>query len=199
MFELFGNQPLEIEKEALLLYPNFFDKATSDGYFSTLLHSINWQQHYVTLYGKKLPFPRLMCWMGKPEASYSFSGNKFLPQTWHPAVSDIKAKLEGFLKTEFNSVLLNLYRNGQDSMSWHADDEPELGTEPIIASVSLGAERYFTWKLKQGGSSEKVLLPHGSLLIMKADFQTKFFHALPKMKHVSGSRINLTFRFIQSS
>ncbi|GCD77102.1 2OG-Fe(II) oxygenase [Thermaurantimonas aggregans] len=197
MFDFFENNPLELEKNALILYPNFFDKTRSDKYFIDLLGSVDWQQHYLTLYGQKIPFPRLMCWMGQQGASYSFSGNTFQPLGWDSTVLSIKKELEEVLNTEFNSVLLNLYRNGQDSMSWHADDEPELGAEPIIASVSLGADRTFAWKPKYGGSSKKVTLPHGSLLVMKAHFQSQFLHALPKAKHVTHHRINLTYRFIR--
>lgn len=198
MFDFFDNQPLELEKNALILYPNFFDKTRSDTFFTALLDSVDWQQHYLTLYGQKIPFPRLMCWMGQSGASYSFSGNTFQPLDWNSTVLSIKKELEEVLNTEFNSVLLNLYRNGSDSMSWHADDEPELGTEPIIASVSLGAERNFAWKPKSGGLSKKVLLPHGSLLVMKGHFQSEFLHALPKMKRSDKNRINLTFRAIKT-
>ncbi|MFN4299302.1 MAG: alpha-ketoglutarate-dependent dioxygenase AlkB family protein [Thermaurantimonas sp.] len=198
MFDFFENQPLELEKNALILYPDFFDKTCSDRFFTDLLISVDWQQHYLTLYGKKIPFPRLMSWMGQQGASYSFSGNTFQPLVWNPTVLSIKKELEKYLNTEFNSVLLNLYRTGSDSMSWHADDEPELGPEPTIASLSLGAERYFAWKPKSEGPSKKVLLPHGSLLVMKAHFQSQFLHAIPKMKRGEKYRINLTFRAVKT-
>lgn len=193
---LFDASEWVVATEFQMFHPCFILSDEADRLFETLMHEIPWQQHYLYLYGKKIPFPRLMCWMGQTGVHYGFSGNVFEPTRWHPSVVQLKARLEEHLRTSFNSALLNLYRDGKDSMSWHADDESELGTKPVIASVSLGAERYFTWKPRTGGHTKKLLLPHGSLLVMKGNFQNEYLHALPKSKTITTPRINLTFRYI---
>lgn len=196
--ELFDKTVFDLVPGMLLLHTGYLTGDESARLFQVLKNEIHWQQHYLTIYGRKIPFPRLMCWMGQAGAAYSFSGNSFQPIDWHPAILQLKERLTVFLNSPFNSVLLNLYRNGSDSMSWHADDEPELGRQPIIASVSLGAERTFAWKPKSGGNLRKVNLPDGSLLVMVGDFQRLFIHALPKTTLNKSLRINLTFRNIMN-
>lgn len=193
---LFDKTVFEPESGMLRIYTCYLSADESSALFDMLKDEIPWQQFYLIMYGRKIPFPRLMCWMGQAGAAYRFSGNVFKPTDWHPEILKLKDRLSTFLHADFNSVLLNLYRTGHDSMSWHADDEPELGKQPLIASISLGAERSFVWKPMSGGSSKKVNLPEGSLLVMSGDFQRQFLHALPKTSANIPARINLTFRHI---
>lgn len=188
--------PYEPEPGMLWISTDFLTLHESAYLFDILKRDIPWQQNYLKMYGRRIAFPRLMCWMGQAGAAYSFSGNVFKPIDWHPEILNLKERLNIFLNTDFNSVLLNLYRDGRDSMSWHADDEPELGIQPIIASVSLGAERTFAWKMKSNGHLKKMKLPVGSLLVMRGDFQRLFLHAIPKTSATVSARINLTFRHI---
>lgn len=188
---------IQLEGDMLILYPDFLPSNLADHLFGVLIAEIPWQQHSLRMYGRCIPFPRLMYWMGHPGTTYSFSGNAFEPQPWHPAVLTIKSLIEQHLSIPFNSVLLNLYRHGRDSMSWHADDEACLGPAPTIASISLGATRNFAWKPKfVRGPSRRRPLPHGSLLIMQGQFQHHYLHALPKTTQPKDCRINLTFRNI---
>ena len=124
------------------------------------------------------------------------------PEPWHPAVLGVKDRVERLSGQHFNSVLLNLYRDGMDSVAWHADDEPELGADPVIASVSFGAERPFLIKPKQptsGAQKHRLVLRDGSLLVMGKGMQNNWIHQLPKVKSLKEPRINLTFRAIQES
>ncbi|KFD38442.1 alpha-ketoglutarate-dependent dioxygenase AlkB family protein [Schleiferia thermophila] len=188
---------IQLEENMLVLYPSFLPSNLADHALNTLITDIPWQQHSLKIYGRRIPFPRLMYWMGQPGTAYRFSGNEFQPHPWHPVVLTIKSLIEQNLPASFNSVLLNLYRHGRDSMSWHADDETCLGPTPTIASISLGSTRHFAWKPKfVKGPSRRIPLPHGSLLIMKGQFQHHYLHALPKTSQPKGCRINLTFRNI---
>ncbi|MDP9041844.1 MAG: alpha-ketoglutarate-dependent dioxygenase AlkB, partial [Bacteroidota bacterium] len=125
----------------LIYYPTFFSKSESDLFFSTLRTKIDWTQEAMILYGKKVNFPRLTAWYGNNDRPYSFSGITLQPKEWIPELIEIKNKIEMAADTTFNSVLLNLYRNGNDSISWHTDAEPELGINPIIGSVNFGQAR----------------------------------------------------------
>lgn len=167
----------------------FTDNA--DCWFSQLQKVIPWQQHRLQMFGKELNEPRLSCWMG--DHSYRYSKRRRAPEPWHPLVKEIGQLVSQHCGEEFNGVLLNLYRHGQDSMGWHGDNEPELGMNPTIASVTLGASRRF--KLRHhGGQQLELLLSHGSLLVMAGEMQHYWQHALPKMSACQAPRINLTFR-----
>lgn len=148
--------------------------------------------------GKTVPIPRLQCWMGDPQARYGYSGMRLKPGPWQQPVSAIRARVRQLTGQEFNSVLLNYYRDGQDSVAWHADDEPELGPEPVIASVSFGAERVFQLKHKfrSDAPRHRLILSSGSLILMDRTLQNKWLHQIPKSKSVTSPRINLTFRTI---
>ena len=150
--------------------------------------------------GLTIPQPRLIAWHGDPEASYSYSGLTVQPTPWTTLLTSLKAKVEevvpGF---PFNSVLLNLYRNGKDSIAWHSDDEPELGENPTMASVSLGAVRKFSLKHKVTKEVHDINLASGSLLVMAGRTQTYWMHQVPKTKRPVGERINLTFRCIRGT
>ena len=195
---LFARDESEILADGYLeLIPGYLPAARADDLYSALLNDCSWEQPSLTLYGKSHPIPRLQSWLGDEAIDYRYSGQTFTSAIWPAYVKQLAEELSERCNVQFNSVLANLYRNGEDSMGWHADDEPELGTDPVIASVSLGAERDFA--LRRTGVSRQagnLALPHGSLLIMQAGMQSRWQHSVPKRKRVSEPRINLTFRHI---
>ena len=184
----------------LLWWPDFYDETESEELLSRLRDEIEWRQDQITIFGKKVNQPRLVAWYGDPGASYAYSGLRMEPNQWTPLLQDIRRKIESACKYSFNSVLLNLYRDGQDSMGWHSDNEPELGQNPAIASLSLGQERVFHLKHKSRKdiSTQKILLTSGSLLLMTGRTQHFWKHQIPKSKRSMEARINLTFRKIKS-
>jgi len=175
---------------------NYFGIAEADQYLKALTDTIQWRQESMQMYGKQVLFPRLTAWYGESGMDYSFSGIKFVPNPWTEELLEIKAKTEAKTDVTFNSVLLNRYRGGQDSMSWHTDAEPELGVNPVIASVNFGASRKFQLKHIQTDERVEIILTHGSLLIMQGEMQHHWLHQVPKTKQKIGERINLTFRVI---
>jgi alkylated DNA repair dioxygenase AlkB len=185
----------------LIEYPQFLRADTADELFATLLTEIPWRQEHLKIAGKLRAIPRLQCWMGDVSSDYGYSGVRLSPCPWHDSVSDIHKRIQQLIGSRFNSVLINYYRNGQDSVAWHADDEIELGESPLIASVSLGAQRVFELKQKHMIPAKKYQLPlrHGSLLIMGGTMQQHWLHQLPKTKSLEEPRINLTFRNIVHS
>ncbi len=182
----------------ILLYRNFFDASESSALFQELSQNIAWQQQNIKIAGKSIPIPRLTAWYGDPGTSYSYSGITVNPLPWTPALLQIKDRVEAVAKCRFNSVLLNFYRSEQDSVAWHSDDERELGTNPVIASVSFGAERNFQFKHKHRPELRQTInLTPGSLLLMRGTTQHYWRHQIPKTKVATGPRINLTFRTIK--
>jgi alkylated DNA repair dioxygenase AlkB len=179
-------------------YPLVFSIAESDDYLQQLQESIDWRQDSLWIAGRKVAVPRLQCWMGDHDSRYGYSGMRLLPSPWNNSVLAIRDRIERLGGSKFNSVLLNYYRSGQDSVAWHADDEPELGPAPIIASVSFGAERRFQLKHKHQESPARfqLMLRNGSVLIMGNTLQNNWMHQLPKIKGLESPRINLTFRTI---
>lgn len=167
--------------------------------FVRLAAEIPWRQESIILYGKRHMQPRLLCWMGDPECAYRYSGILHKPQPWHPLVSGIRAHVEALAGARFNSVLLNQYRDEQDSMGFHADDEPELGAQPVIASLSLGAARVMHLRHRRDRAlpTQKLVLDDGDLLVMRGNSQCDWKHAIPKSRKALGPRINLTFRLIR--
>jgi alkylated DNA repair dioxygenase AlkB len=180
----------------VLLYPSTFPDHNS--LFQTLLTTTPWQQHVLTLYGRPIAAPRLSAWYGDKGAIYSYSGLRLEPLPWNTTLLNIKQRLDDLANVSFNSVLMNLYRDGQDSMGWHSDAEPELGKNPVIASVSLGAVRRFNFQHKKRVMRISLDLESGSTLLMKGDTQHCWRHSLPKTRKAIGPRINLTFRRIVS-
>ena len=180
-----------------LFCPNFLDKELSDKYLKFLLSDIEWKQESMNMYGKTLDFPRLTAWYGDNDKPYSFSGITLKPNAWTRELLEIKYKIEAKCDAIFNSVLLNRYRNGQDSISWHTDAEKELGVNPIIASVNFGATRKFQLRHIETKQKIEFELTHGSLLIMLGELQHFWQHQVPKTSKVVGERINLTFREIK--
>lgn len=190
---------LDDECGRLLLIPQALEPLAEQAFFETLREEVCWQQDKILIAGNWLPIPRLQAWYGDPGARYKYSGLSLEPNNWTPTLYELKQLVELQSATFFNSVLLNLYRDGQDSMGWHSDDEPELGVEPVIASLSLGGDRYFSLRQKKPGSKKmKILLPSGSLLIMSGGLQVNWQHQVPKTALPVGGRINLTFRSIQA-
>ena len=182
----------------VIIYQHFFDQKTSERFFSELLNNINWQQEKTKIFGKEVNLPRLTAWYGDTGKSYTYSGITMNPDPWSPNLLAIKEKIEETVQVSFNSVLANLYRNGQDYVSWHSDDEKELDKNPTIASVSFGATRRFLLRHRSNKNLETVdlSLGHGSLLIMKGSTQHYWKHQVPKTAKVKTARINLTFRVI---
>ena len=177
------------------LWPAAFGPEEASRLFDALRTGIRWRQEEVTIFGQRRLVPRLVAWHGDPGASYRYSGTDHHPEPWTPALERVRAKVRELSGVEFNAVLLNLYRDGRDGMGWHADDEPELGRDPVIASVSLGAPRRFCLRHRRRKDLKLDLeLPHGSLLVMAGPMQHQWVHALPKTRRPVGERINLTFR-----
>ena len=177
---------------------NLFSAQESDKFFEVLKNEIAWKQEQINFFGKTHDIPRLTAWYGDFGKSYSYAGISVEPSSWTDTLLQIKEKIESVSNVKFNSVLLNRYRSGNDGVSWHSDDEPELGVNPIIGSVSFGQSRPFHLKHKDlEGVKEKVTLEHGSYLLMKGETQHKWLHQIPKSKKEMGERINLTFRIIQ--
>lgn len=179
-------------------FSSFLKARDADALLTTLWKELVWRQQTIRLFGKEVMQPRLICWQSDPGVNYSYSGLDLLHSPWHPKLDDLRDKMHSELGLVFNSVLVNAYRNGQDSMGWHSDDEPELGKAPTIASISLGAKRMFRIREKRGQGSFGLILENGSLLLMSGEFQARNQHSVPKSKKVSDLRINLTFRQIHS-
>ena len=178
--------------------PHAWPPARADALFAALKTEIPWQQHRLTLFGREVGTPRLSCWIGDADAIYTYSRTRFEPLPWTPTVAALRDDLERRLGLHFNSVLANLYRDGQDSMGWHSDDEPELGAEPVIASLSFGAVRCFRLRSRATRTAAlSIDLAHGSLLVMAGATQRLYQHALPRRARVAEARINLTFRSIR--
>lgn len=177
----------------------------ADLLFERLLGEIPWERHRLRMFGRELDAPRLSCWIGDPGTTYVYSRSRFEPRAWTPSLLPLREKVQQACGARFNSVLANLYRDGQDSMGWHSDDEPELGSQPVIASLSLGAARRFRLRRRLPRGTRAVpangldlRLTHGSLLCMAGTTQQLYQHDLPKSAAVSAPRINLTFRLIQT-
>jgi alkylated DNA repair dioxygenase AlkB len=191
-------EQLDMPDAEVLFYRTFFSRPQSDAFYQDLLTTTNWQQQQIKLYGKLIDLPRLTAWYGDEGKSYTYSGITLAPEPWTPALLAIKQAIEGVSGVTFNSVLLNLYQGERDSVSWHSDDEPELGTNPVIGSVSFGETRSFQFRHKRKKTLKRTLdLTHGSYLLMKGPTQHFWLHQVPKVAVKRGPRINLTFRVIQ--
>lgn len=179
------------------LDPAWLPAEAADEALALLLAALPWSNHAVRLFGREIPAPRLSAWIGDPGATYRYSGIERIPLPWPAALASMRDRLEAELRTPFNSVLANLYRDGRDSMGWHADDERELGLAPVIASVSLGAVRRFVLRHRDHDTRLALALPHGSLLVMAGETQRRYRHALPATARRVDARINLTFRCVR--
>jgi alkylated DNA repair dioxygenase AlkB len=197
--QLFDTPQIDMLDADVQYYPNWLGINVADVFFAQLKQNLSWSQDYIRIYGRDVKIPRLQCWMGDPDATYTYSGLLMTPLAWAEPVLKIKAYCQQETGHAFNSVLANWYRDGQDSMGMHSDDEPELGSQPVIASVTLGEPRKFIFKHKQLGTKHEIPLAHGSLLVMRGDTQQYWQHGINKTKRAIDDRINLTFRHIRST
>lgn len=201
-FDLFSAEPrferVALEGADVQLCLNFFSPDRAKQLLEELIEVTPWRAEEVLVWGKRHPQPRLTAWYGNAGKSYTYSGIAMKPLPWTPLLDRVRAEVEQACAERFNSVLLNYYRNERDSMGMHSDDEPELGSRPIIASLSVGEERTFTFKPKTF-DLESVNLPlaSGSLLLMKGDTQRNWKHGIAKSSRPLGPRVNLTFRQIR--
>ena len=189
-------EKIDLPDAEVLLFRNLFSKNEADALFEELRQAVSWQREKINLYGKEYALPRLTAWYGEPNKTYIYSGITVEASPWIPVILKIKERIERVSNVPFNSVLLNRYRNGSDGVSWHADDEPELGENPVIGSVSLGEERSFQMKHKtdKNAKNKAILLENGSYLLMQGPTQHHWLHQIPKSKRSMNERINLTFR-----
>lgn len=183
------------------LLKNFIPYERVQSLFHELQSTIPWRQDTIKMFGKVHDVPRLQQWFADEGLVYTWSGIRMVPEPWVPALEDIRNRLTDLTGERFNTVLANLYRNGADTVGWHADDEPKLGREPVIASISLGAERDFVLRHRHRKdlAPVKLALPSGSLLLMEGATQRHWEHSVPRRKRVATPRINLTYRLIHTS
>ncbi|WP_010522061.1 alpha-ketoglutarate-dependent dioxygenase AlkB family protein [Aquimarina agarivorans] len=183
----------------IIFYPNFISPERAQHYYNDLLNNTTWQQDNIKLFGKTYPQPRLTHLFANNNLPYSYSNITMYPTEFTSSLLALKNDVEVITSNKFTTCLANLYRNGQDSNGWHADNEKELGERPIIASISLGASRWFHLKHRTKKElKQKIELTHGSLLLMQGNTQKYWLHQIPKTKKPVGKRINLTFRIVET-
>lgn len=176
---------------------DWLDRPAADALVAALTVEIPWERHRLRIFGREVDSPRLSCWIGDPDADYTYLRVRYEPRPWPDSLRALRARLREETGFDFNGVLANRYRDGRDGMGWHADDEPEIDAAAPIASVSLGATRRFVLRRRDDRADKHAIdLEHGSLLIMSAGMQRDWEHALPKTARGVGERINLTFRRI---
>lgn len=181
----------------VLFFPNAFNLAESNAFLHSLIQEVPWKQEPITMFGRQVMQPRLTAWYGDVGKSYSYSGITMQPLAWTDTLLQVKNTVTNIAGVSFNSALLNYYRDGNDSMGWHRDNEKELGKNPVIASVSFGAARKFQLRrYSDKAGLTNIVLSHGSLLLMRGETQHYWEHQLPKVKGSTGGRINITFRVI---
>lgn len=205
LFEESEDSPLFINRDGadIVYIPHWIDAREADLLYKQLAAELNWEQSVISLYGKATKIPRLNAWYADEGCDYKYSNHQLVRRDWVDPLRDLRLRGQRVMAEmaspqEFNSVLANLYRDGRDSVAYHADDEPELGPNPIIASISLGAPRRFLMKHRfdTKASRIEIELGHGSLLIMRGETQKNWLHSVPKASKVTEPRINLTFRRI---
>ena len=188
----------KIKKDQLEHFQNFLKEKESWDLFDHLKNNLPWQQGKLNMFGNKVLTPRLECFLADPNKAYSYSGQILKTVPWNELLENLKNHLNKQFKLTLNACLANYYRDGQDKVGWHADDEANLGKLPTIASISLGSSRTFQIRDNSTKKIKSILLKHGSLVLMKSSFQEEYQHQIPQEKQVLGSRINLTFRTIKS-
>lgn len=195
---LFDNEGYQFPEELLQFEPHFLSNKEADALFKLLLQEVPWQHTAQKMYDRIVTTPRLTAWYGEEDTSYRLGGRNIIANQWLPPLYDLKVKIEERFNCQFNSVLLNLYRDQNDSVAWHRDRESELGNRPVIGSLSLGQARYFDFRRVDDHSQKRsLLLSHGSLLLMKGDLQESWEHRIAKSSQAMTPRINLTFRLIR--
>lgn len=166
------------------------------GLLARLVDEIPWEEHHLVMFGRRVAEPRRSAWHADAGLTYTYSGRPRAQHPWSPLLRGIHAVCERVANARFNGVLVNLYRDGRDHMGWHSDDEPVLGPTPVIASVSLGAERRFEFRHRETAETVRVLLPSGSVLVMSGRSQSHWRHRIPRQASVDSPRVNLTFRHL---
>jgi alkylated DNA repair dioxygenase AlkB len=189
-------EQIELTDGWLMWHPTFYAQGDSEMIYRQLLEEINWNQGKIKLFGKECLIPRLEAFYASDNQTYAYSGQKLTTNTFTPLLVSIKSTIEQSTSFHFNSLLANLYRTGNDSNGWHADNEKELGKNPVIASLSFGADRLFELQHNQTKEKIKLTLNAGSLLIMGGSMQHYWKHRIAKNKKIQSGRINLTFRTI---
>lgn len=199
-----SSERIPLDKGELLIIRNWLSPADAESSFRALQQEVAWEQSTIFIAGRQVHIPRLNAWYGDADAHYRYSGRDFSPLPWTSLLVELRNAVQQTYDSYqphqpqgFNSALLNLYRDGSDSVAWHADDEPELGIRPQIASLSLGASRRFLLKPRRGGKRVELLLDSGTLLFMLGDLQRFWVHAVPKTRQSVGPRINVTFRYVE--
>lgn len=188
---------VDLPDAELRYLPQWAAPGIADRWLRELSQQIPWSQPQITIYGRSVAVPRLVAWYGDAEARYRYSGLLNEPLPWTPLLADIRRQVQQEVRHTLNGVLLNFYRDGQDAMGWHSDDERELGRLPLVVSLNLGAARRFDFRRKGGSRIEhSILLEHGSLLVMSGPTQHYWQHQIARSRKVSEPRLNLTFRQI---
>lgn len=196
---LFDDAPILLPGAELRLIPDWCPPTCAQQWFEQLLAETPWEQPCVRLHGREYPVPRLLAWYGDPEAAYTYSGLTHQPLPWTPLLAEIRSRVSASVGQALNGVLLNYYRDGQDSMGWHSDDEPELGRNPLVASLNLGGARRFDLRRKGRNTIEhSIYLPPGSLLVMSGATQHHWQHQVAKTSRPVAPRLNLTFRLVHA-
>jgi len=186
-----------LHKDGLVnYYRNMLTHDEANRYFNLLSQNVAWENDEVVIFGRHIVAKRKVAWYGDSDYLYTYSNTTKRALPWTKELSDLKQIVVECTQTEFNSCLLNLYQNGDEGIAWHSDDEESLGRNSTIASLSLGAERKFSFKHKQTKETISLVLEHGSMLVMKDVTQTNWLHSLPKSKKITQPRINLSFRTI---
>ncbi len=188
---------ISLQDGALRYWPEAFSAAEAAQLFSALRADLAWASEDIVIFGEHRRVPRLVAWYGEPEAIYTYSGVRHEPRAFTADLGAIRERVEALSGAHFNSLLANLYCDGRDGMGWHADDERELGANPVIASVSFGATRRFCLRHRRRKAlTHAIELTAGSLLVMEGATQHHWLHALPKTQRAVGARVNLTFRMV---
>ncbi len=180
----------------VVYYKNILTSQEANHYFDCLLNTIEWKNDQAFIYGKLIITKRKVAWYGDTDFEYTYSKTTKRALPWTKELVELKKMIEDKTGEKFNSCLLNLYHNGDEGMAWHSDAEKELKKNGAIGSLSLGAERKFTFKHKEINETISLILENGSLLVMKGTTQSSWLHRLPPTKLISTPRINLTFRSI---
>lgn len=188
---------LQLPDAELYYDPGFLPTEEADALLQQLQQQARWRQDRIRLFGREHLIPRLQAFQSDAGIHYTYSGLRLAGDAWLPGLQPLRQRLEAQCNQSFNALLLNLYRNGQDAMGWHADNEPELGRNPVIASISLGAQRRFRLRHNETRNTHTLELEHGSLLLMAGPTQHHWQHCLPRSRRCHDPRINLTFRLIR--
>ena len=199
LFESENGEPQHIDLPGaeLLFWPQFYSQLGAEQWYAKLIEKVQWKEKIIQMYGRDVLVPRLSSWYADKEKNYTYSGALHTPLNWISELLVLKQDVEKRTQASFNSVLCNLYRNNQDSVAWHSDDEPELGNQPIIASLSFGETRVFQFRRKDDHKKKFALeLPSGSCLLMRGDTQKLWQHQIAKTTQSLKPRINLTFRLV---